>query len=173
MHTLPAVLPPVRIGDLVTYVDAGGRFSMDVPAGWKETRQPAARPGSHVVLGTVFQPPDVNALITVTHFDSGRRPVAIGSTANEVLTMTGVMDLPGYIEIGREQVIERPGEALRVEMAYTTSEGVAMHSLVLFQIDDTTFSMVNVGVEARSWRDNQGAIRGLLGSYRVPAMRRG
>jgi hypothetical protein len=153
----------------VGYRDPDGRFSMDIPAGWVETRQPPAQPGSSVVLGTVFQPPEGNALITITQFDSGRRPSAVGSTANEVLQMSGVMDRPGYVELGREQVIERPNEALRVEIAYTRGDGTPMHSLVLFQIDGTVFSMVHMGVVEDGWRDTEGAIRDALASYRVPA----
>lgn len=169
----PMEVPPARIDELVQYVDAGGRFSMDVPAGWTESRQPAAEPGSYVVLGTVFQPPESNALITITQFDSGQRPSSVGTTANEVLGLSGVMDQPGYIELGREKVIERPDEALRVEMAYTRSDGVDMHSLVLFQIDGTTFSMVHVGVEKDSWADSEGVLREMLSTYRVPAVRGG
>ena len=84
----PPEVPRAAIGDVVRYVDAEGRFSMDIPAGWAESRQPPQEPGSYVVLGTVFQPPESNALITVTQFDSGQRPSALGSTANEVLELS-------------------------------------------------------------------------------------
>jgi hypothetical protein len=141
---------------------------MDIPAGWTEDRQPPAKPGSYVVLGTVFQPKELNGLITITQFDSGTRPAAVGTTANEVLGYTKVMELPSYLELGREQVIERPDDALRIEMTYTRSDGVPMHSLVLFQIDGTTFSMVNVGVEAGSWAKNEAVVRDMLATYEVP-----
>lgn len=166
---VPAVdVPPLVIPDLATYRDAEGRFSLDLPLGWPEQRQPPAQ--SDIVLGTYFQPPERNGLVSVTHFDNGQVPASVGATANDVLRKTGVMDQPAYLELGRETVIEREGDALRVELAYTRSDGVAMHSLVLFQIDGTTFSMVHVGVEEGSWAENEGVVRDILASYRVPAV---
>lgn len=162
-------VPELSIGDLVTYRDAGGMFSLDIPAGWVESRQPPAEPGSYVIVGTVFQPPENNGYLSVTQFDSGRRPASVGTTANEVLGLTKVMELPGYLELGREKVIERPDEALRIEMTYTRRDGVPTHSLVLFQIDGTVFSMVNVGVEADGWLRNEAKVRDILATYRVPA----
>jgi len=165
---VPAVdVPGIVIGELAPYRDEGGLFSIDLPVGWPEERQPTGN--TDVRLGTFFQPPERNALVSITQFDNGQVPASVGSTANDVLRKTGVMDQPGFIELGRETVIEREGDALRVELAYTRSDGVKMHSLVLFQIDGTTFSMVHVGVEEGSWAENEGVIRDILASYRVPA----
>jgi hypothetical protein len=158
---------PITIGELAPYRDAGGAFSMDLPLGWPEQRQQTT--STDVKLGTLFQAPEYNGLISITQFDSGQVPASVGATANQVLEMTGVMDQPGYVELGRETVIEREGEAMRVEVAYSRSDGVDMHSLVLFQIDGTTFSMVHVGVENGSWAENEGRIRDILATYRVPA----
>lgn len=160
---------PVTIDALEPYVDAEGRFSMSVPVGWVGTVQPASG-ASDIVLGMVFQAPGGDGLLSVTHFDNGREPGSVGSTANAVLRdVSGWMQQPGYRELARESVLERDGDALRIEIVYERNSGVPMHSLVLFQIDGTVFSMVNVAVEESSWRSNSGRIRDILGSYRVPA----
>jgi hypothetical protein len=160
---------PVILGALQPYVEPEGRFSMSVPAGWTGTVQPASGQ-SDVVLGMVFQAPGGDGLLSVTHFDNGRAPTSIGATANAVLRdVSGWMQQPGYRELGRESVLERPGEALRIEIAYERNNGVPMHSLALFQIDGTVFSMVNVAVEEGSWASSEGLVRDMLASYRVPA----
>jgi hypothetical protein len=166
--SVPAAAIPVQIDQLVPYRDPDGAFSMQVPAGWAEVRQPPSGAGD-VALGTVFQPPDGSALLTVTHFDNGRVPESLGATANGVMRTAGWMDQPGFRELAREDVLEREGSAMRSEIVYERGNGVSMHSLVLFQIDGTTFSMVHLGVEAGSWNENQGVIRDILASYRVPA----
>lgn len=161
---------PVSVDALEPYVDEDGRFSLLLPEGWTESRQPPSQGESDVVLGTVFQAPDGDGILTVTHFDNGREPAGLGTTANVVLRdVTGWMSQPGYRELARESVVERPGEAMRIEIEYERSNGVPMHSLVLFQIDGTTFSMVNASVESSSWDAAQGNLREVLGSYRVPA----
>jgi hypothetical protein len=58
---------------------------------------------------------------------------------------------------------------MRLEIEYTRASGTPMHSLVLFQIDGTTFSMVHAGVERTSWTENEGSLRDILESYQVPA----
>lgn len=160
---------PVAVDALEAFVEPEGRFSMEVPAGWAPAVQPPSGQ-SDIVYGVVFQAPDGDGLVSVTHFDNGRPPDSVGATANAVLRdVSGWMQQPGYRELGRESVIERPGEALRIEIAYERNSGVPMHSLVLFQIDGTLFSMVNVAVEEGSWSANQGRIRDILASYRAPA----
>ena len=91
-----------------------------------------------------------------------RSAILLGQVLRDV---TGWMNQPGYREVNRETVMERKGEALRIEIQYTRSSGVAMHSLALFQIDGTTFSMVNVSVEEGSWAGNEARVRELLHSY--------
>jgi len=160
---------PVTIDALEAYVEPESRFSLNVPSGWVGAAQ-APSEQSDIVLGMVFQAPGGDGLLSVTHFDNGRAPSSVGATANAVLRdVSGWMQQPGYREVGRETVLERPGEALRMEIVYERNSGVPMHSLVLFQIDGTVFSMVNVAVEESSWPANQGLIRDVLGSYRVPA----
>ena len=166
---MPVPAGPIAIAELVAYRDAAGAFSMSVPPGWVETRQPLGQPGTDVRLGTLFQAPGGTGLISVTQFDNGQVPTGLGRTANQVLELAGVLDQAGYQEVGREDVIERPDEAMRVEMTYARSNGVPMHSLVLFQIDGTTFSMVHAGVERTSWDENEARIREILDSYTVPA----
>jgi hypothetical protein len=100
-------------------------------------------------------------------------PQSLGATANSIVDMTGWRDQPGYQEIARETSVERPGEAMRLEVEYSRGSGMPMHSLVLFQIDGTTFSMVNMSVERSSWQDNEGSIRDVLESYAVPAAPQG
>jgi hypothetical protein len=160
-------VPGITIPATAPYRDAEGAFSMDIPLGWPEDRQPVGE--ADIRLGTIFQPPARNALISVTQFDNGQVPGSLGATANDVMRKSGVLDQPNYLELGRETVIEREEDALRVELAYSRSDGVDMHSLVLFQIDGTTFSMVHVGVEEGSWAENEGVIRDILATYRVPA----
>lgn len=173
MEPPPRAQPmPVVVDELGPYADEGGRFSLMLPEGWMENRQPAGDGSSDVVLGTVFQAPDGDGILTVTHFDNGQEPSGLGTTANTVLRdVTGWMSQPGYRELARESVLERPGEAMRIEIQYERSNGVLMHSLVLFQIDGTNFSMVNASVEDSSWSSNEGALREILSSYRVPASR--
>lgn len=165
----PANVLPLALGEAAPYRDANGKFSMDVPVGWPEQRQPVGRSGSDVKLGTLFQSPANNAFITVTHFDNGQAPTSLGAMINQILRTSGWMDRPGFQELARENVMDREGEALRAQIAYTRGDGVPMHSLVLFQVDGTTLSMVNFAVERRSWQANEGQIRDLLDTYRVPA----
>lgn len=159
---------PLVIGSTATYRDAGGRFSVDIPVGWPA--MPQETTAADVRLGVLFPAPEGNGLLTVTQFDNGQRPTVLGSTANQVLELSGVTALPAFQELSRSNVIEREGDAMRIEVAYNRSDGVAMHSLVLFQIDNTTFSMVNFGVEAGSWAANEGTAYDILASYRVPAL---
>lgn len=166
----PAALAPVpvTIGDTEPFRDPAGLFALAVPVGWTESRQPldpAKNP--YVKVGTVFLADGgADGLISVTQWDNGQRPSALGATINQVLRdVTGWMDQPGYREVNRETVMERKGEAMRIEIQYSRSTGVAMHSLALFQIDGTVFSMVNVSLEEGSWRANEPAVREILRSY--------
>lgn len=169
---MPAEPMPVDVRDLEPYSAPNGEFSVAIPRGWTPSMQPAGDPGSNVVVGVVFQSPEGDGLVTVTQFDNGERPLSLGFTVNNVLSdVTGWTSQPGYTEFSRETVLGRENDALRVEIGYVRSNGVPMHSLVLFVIDNTVFSMVNVAVEESSWAGNQGTIRDILSSYRVPAAR--
>ena len=163
-------VPPVTIDQTTTYRDKDDAFSIDLPVGWPENRQEIDPASGDVKLGTFFQPVARNALISITQFDKGQRPESIGMAINQVLELSGVFEQPNFLEIDREKVYEREGDAMRVEMSYTRKDGVNMHSLVLFQVDGTLFSMVHAGVEQDSWLENEGAIRDILGTYRVPAV---
>lgn len=160
---------PIEIGELLPYSDPDGYFSLQVPYGWAEVRPEVENASSDVKVGAVFQPPTGGGLLTVTQFDNGQRPQSVGATANGILDMTGWRDQPGYEELARETPLESAGDALRLEIEYTRASGTPMHSLVLFRIDGTAFSMVNAGVEASSWQENEGALRDILDSYQVPA----
>jgi hypothetical protein len=166
---VPATVGPLAITELAAYRDPEGKFGMSLPLGWPEQRQPVGAATSDVKLGTLFQSPGNNGFITVTHFDNGQAPTALGPTINDILRTSGWMDRPGFRELARENVIDREGQALRLQITYNRSDGVPMHSLVLFQIDGTTLSMVNVAVERSSWQANEGTLRDLLDTYRVPA----
>ena len=160
---------PVSLDLLEPYVDETGLFTIDLPVGWLEQRQDPSGASSDVRLGTLFQAPEGDGLLSITQFDNGRPPSSLGTTVNTVLRdVTGWMDQPGYTELDRESVVERPGEAMRVEIVYERSNGVPMHALALFQIDGTTFSMVNLSVAEGSFRSNESKIREVLRSYRVP-----
>ncbi|MEO8082266.1 MAG: hypothetical protein ABI780_00440 [Ardenticatenales bacterium] len=172
--TVPAPAPaqlapvPVTIGASALFDDPGGLFKIEVPDGWTESRQPLdPDKNPFLKVGTVFLAPGGgDALLSVTQWDSGRKPSGLGVTINQVLReVTGWMDQPGYREVNRETVMERKGEALRIEIQYTRSSGVPMHSLALFQIDGTTFSMVNVSVEEGSWAADDGRVREILRTY--------
>lgn len=163
----PKALPPIKIGASSLHVDAEGLFAIELPLGWLENRQETVT--DDVKLGTVFSPAENNAVLSITQFDNGKRPASLGVTTNQVLKMTGWTDLPGFEELARENVIERDGDALRIDAIYSRSNGAPMRSLVLFQIDGTTFSMVNLGVERGSWTANEGKIRDLLATYKAPA----
>jgi hypothetical protein len=163
----PQSLPPIKIGASAMHVDAGGLFAIELPLGWVENRQDTVT--DDVKLGTVFSSAENNGVLSITQFDNGKRPASLGVTTNQVLKMTGWTDLPGFEELARENVIERDGDALRIDVVYSRSNGVPMRSLVLFQIDGTTFSMVNLGVTRESWTANEGKIRDLLATYRAPA----
>jgi hypothetical protein len=166
----PATIPDLQMGSLVYYAEPNGAFSLQVPPGWPAQPQDVGgQPGSDVKLGVLFPSPEANGLITVTQFDNGKPPTNIGNLSSQVLRLTGVMSQPGYQELGRSNVLEREGSALRVELEYQRSDGVPMHALVLFQADNTTFSMVNVSVDSDSWQTNEGPVHDILGSYRVPA----
>ncbi len=160
---------PIEIEELLPYSDPDGNFSLQIPYGWAEVRPEVEGTASDVKVGAVFQPPTGGGLLTVTQFDNGQRPQSVGATANGILDMTGWREQPGYQELARETPLEASGDALRLEIEYTRASGTFMHSLVLFRIDGTTFSMVNAGVEASSWQANEGIIRDLLESYQVPA----
>lgn len=160
----------VEIDQVLTYTDPEGQFSIDIPSGWAEIRQPDEELSPDMKVGVVFQPAAANALLTVTQFDNGQVPQSVGATANSVLEMTGWPDQEGYREIARETPIGGEGASMRLEIEYTRGTGQTMHSLVLFQIDGTTFSMVHFGVEAPSWEANEGIIRDILETYRVPAV---
>lgn len=162
----PAVVPPVTVDALVDYTEPEGRYALQVPLGWPAQPQPLS---GDAQVGTLFPAPEGNAFVTVTQFDNGQRPVALGSAINQVLGMTGVTTLDNYQELDRAPVIERPGDAMRLELAYNRSDGVPMRSLVLFQIDGTTLSMVNASVEAGSWQANESRLHDIMASYRAPA----
>ncbi|MCB0215841.1 MAG: hypothetical protein KDH92_04340 [Chloroflexi bacterium] len=163
-------VPPILIDARELYVDAERKFSIEVPPGWIEKRQTIVEGANDVKLGTVFTPAESNGLLSITQFDNGKRPASLGVTTNQVLKMTGWTDLPDFQELRRENVIQREGDALRIDVTYSRDNGVAMHSLVLFQIDGTTFSMVNLGVERGSFQANEGVMRDILDSYRVPGV---
>lgn len=158
---------PLVITELAAYRDPEGRYSMRVPTGWPANPQPVS--GSDHKLGVLFPAPEGNGFISVTQFDNGRAPMSVGTMASQVMDMTGVTRAPGYIELARESVIERPDSALRVHVAYVTSAGINMQSLSLFQVDGTVFSMVTAAAVAEGFRDVESALRQILGSYRVPA----
>lgn len=173
MTVAPPIQPqlepvPVLIGASSPFEDPSGLFKIEVPNGWLESRQPldpAKNP--FVKVGTVFLAPENgDALMSITQWDNGKKPSSLGTTINQVLRdVTGWMDQPGYREVSRETVIERKGEAMRIEIQYARSSGVGMHSLALFQIDGTTFSMVNISVEDGSWRANEIRVREILRTY--------
>ncbi len=164
----PVTPQPIAIGALAPYADAGGRFSLQVPAGWTASSNTLS-PTSDVKLSTAWQPTEANGLVTVTHFDNGKTPVSFGATVNGLLKQTGLTERPGFVELAREQVPDQRGSAMRVELEYRRSNGVPTHSLILFQLDGTVFSMVHAGVEAGSWKANETRLREILRSYRVPA----
>lgn len=162
-----AAIEPLAIDSVAPYRDAGELFAIDVPAGWVEDRRTATLTGDGR-LGTVFQAPRNNGLLSVTQFDNGREPQSLGATANQLMRLTGIIDEPDFLEIRRQSVIDRQGEAMTVEVSYTRRNGMPMRGLMLFQIDFTTFSMVNLAVEKGSWNENEGVIRDILASYVVP-----
>jgi hypothetical protein len=165
--TEPLIVPPLTISGVETYRDPTGLYSFDMPIGW--IVQPQNVSGGDTRVGTLFQSPEGNGILTVTQFDNGQKPGTLGSTANQVLEMTGVTKLPGFVEVSRTNVATRPEEAIKVELVYTRSDGVPMHALVLFQLDATTFSMVNAAVEAGSWTNTVSILHDILATYRVPA----
>lgn len=157
--------------DLVTrqeVVDPGQLFAIEVPQGWAEARQQIA--SKDVRVGTVFNRPGGGGLVSITQFDNGRRPKALGYTANQVLELTGFTKQADFREFNREKVMEREDEAMRVDVGYTTPKGTEMRSLVLFQIDGTTFSMVNVALPDADWTAHEAEVRAILRSYRGPAV---
>ncbi len=160
-------LPPLAIEALETYREPTGLYSLDTPAGWIPQTQTVA--SGDVKVGTLFQSPEGTGILTVTQFDNGQPPKTLGTTVNEILEMTGVTKLAGYQELSRTNVIERPEEALKLELTYTRSDGLPMHALVLFQVDGSVFSMVNAAVEGGSWGANLPRLHDLLATYRVPA----
>jgi hypothetical protein len=163
----PVIVPTLQVPALVPYSEPAGLYSVSVPAGWTAQPQPITQSDARV--GTLFSAPERTGIVTVTQFDNGERPTVLGATANQILELTGVTKLPGYMEVSRSNVIERPEEAVKVELVYTRSDGVPMHALVLFQLDGTTMSMVNAGVEEGSWAAASPVLHDILSSYRVPA----
>jgi hypothetical protein len=165
----PPVTPqPITIGKLVPYTEPNGRFSITVPEGWTASSNTLS-PTSDVKLSMAWQPPETNGLVTVTHFDNGKTPVSFGATVNGLLKQTGLTERPGYVELAREQVPDRKGDAMRIELEYRRSNGVPTHSLILFELDGSVFSMVHAGVESGSWKANDMQVREILRSYRVLA----
>lgn len=162
-----AEIVPLTIEATTPYTDTANLFALDVPAGWTEDRKTDELSGD-ARLGTVFVAPQSNGLLSITQFDNGRRPQSLGATVNQVMRMTGVVDEADFQEIKRQNVIDRQGTAMTVEITYSRRNGIPMHGLILFQIDDTTFSMVNLAVERGSWVENEGVIRDILDSYSVP-----
>lgn len=162
-----AEIVPLTIDATAPYTDTEGLFALSVPAGWTEDRKTDELSGD-ARLGTVFVAPQSNGLLSITQFDNGRRPQSLGATVNQVMRMTGVVDEADFLEVRRQNVLDRPGTAMTVEITYTRRNGIPMHGLIRFQIDDTTFSMVNLAVERGSWIANEGVIRDVLGSYSVP-----
>ncbi len=155
---------PILLSEITPYTDPAGRFGVSVPNDWQPAEQPLSG-SSDVKMGVVFQAPQANGLLTVTQFDNGQTPVSFGATANGVMKLTGLTERPGYLELAREQVMDRPDSAVRVEVLYRRNNGIPMHSLILFQLDGTVFSMVHAGVEEGSWSKNEGVIREMLRSY--------
>ena len=162
----PVAVPPANVDALISHRDSGSLYSLDVPQGWMPQQQPISQ---DVRVGTLFASPEGNGFVTVTQFDNGQRPAALGTSINQILELTGVMKLPDFVELDRASVIEREGDAMRVELAYTRSDGVPMRSLVLFQIDGTALSMVNASVESGSWGPNESRLHDVLASYKAPA----
>lgn len=163
----PMIVPTLQVPELVPYSEPAGLYSLSVPSGWTAQAQPISQSDARV--GTLFAAPEGTGIVTVTQFDNGQRPAVLGSTANQILELTGVTKLPGYMEVSRSNVIERPEEAIKVELVYTRSDGLPMHALVLFQLDGTTMSMVNAGVEEGSWQTASSVFHDVLSTYRVPA----
>ncbi len=165
----PPAAGPVSIDKVVPYLDAEGKFSLDVPDGWTESRHTAELTGD-AKLGTVFVSPNKNGILSITHFDNGKVPESLGGTANGVMKLTGITDEPDFKELSRTAVIDRPGGAMISEVSYTRrNSGIPMHALLLFQLDGTTFSLVNLAVEQGSWAENEGMLRDILATYHVPA----
>jgi hypothetical protein len=163
----PIMVPTLALPVVEPYRDPAGLFSLNVPAGWLAQPQPLTQGDAKV--GVLFPAPEGTGFVSVTQFDNGQKPAVLGSTVNQVLELTGVTEMPGFMELSRTNVIERPEEAVRVELIYTRSDGVPMHSLVLFQIDGTALSMVNASVEAGSWSSTESVLLDILSSYRKPA----
>lgn len=164
----PDEIEPVMIESVTAYQDAEGKFGLDVPEGWTETRKTAELTGD-AKLGTVFVAPNGNGILSITHFDNGKVPTSLGGTANGVMKLTGITDEPDFREVGRSAVADRPETAMISEVTYTRrNSGIPMHALLLFQIDGTTFSLMNVAVEQKSWNENEGRVRDIVASYRVP-----
>ena len=167
---MPLEIPPLKIEQLVLFREPEGKFSLEVPGTWPPQPQDVGNdPTSDVRLGMLFPSPEGNGLVTVTQFDNGRPPQNIGNLASQVLQMSGVTEQRGYRETARSNVLEREGQAIRVALEYLRGNE-PMQALVLFQADNTTFSMVNVSVVKNSWQANETAVHDILGSYSVPAV---
>jgi hypothetical protein len=164
----PVAAGPITLGATAPYREPGGRYQLEVPTDWPAMPQTVSG-APDVKVATVFQAAAGNGLVTVTQFDNGKTPVAFGATVNGLLKQTGLTDRPGYLELAREQVPDRRDTALRVEQLYERQNGLPMHSMILFQLDGTVFSMVHAAVEEQSWTENEEAIRAILRSYQVPA----
>lgn len=164
----PVTAEAILIGSVQPYRDAEGGFAIDTPEAWTESRQTAELSGD-TRLGTVFTSDNRSGLLSITQFDNGRTPTSLGATANQVMDLTGFRNQPGFEELNRTNVGGQEGRAMLVEASYLRNNGVPMRGLILFQIDGTTFSMVNLAVESGSWVENEGAIRRILSSYRGPS----
>jgi len=160
---------PVVIDAVTAYQDAAGKFSLDVPVAWTESRKTAELTGD-AKLGTVFSSPNKNGILSITHFDNGKVPESLGGTANGVMKLTRITEEPGFQELNRAAVLDRPGQAMVSEVTYTRrSSGIPMHGLLLFQIDGTNFTMLHIAVEQSSWVENESQIRDIVASYRGPS----
>lgn len=158
---------PMNMADREMVADAGGRFEIEVPVGWTESRQTIASPD--IRLGTAFNRPGGGGLVSITQFDNGQKPKSLGFTTNQVLQLTGFTGQQDFREFNREKVMDREDEAMRVDVGYTTPKGTEMRSLILFQIDGTTFSMVNVAIPDADWSGHETEAREILRSYKGPS----
>ena len=157
---------PLVLAERESFSDPGGLFQIDVPRGWTEARQQLT--SKDIRVGTAFNRPGGGGLVSVTQFDNGRKPKSLGFTANQVLQLTGFTTQQDFREFNREKVMDSEDRAMRVDVGYTTPRGTDMRSLILFQIDGTSFSMVNVAIPDAEWSAHEAEVREILRSYKVP-----